>query len=59
VAAAAARARVAVILGTERRVGDALRLSALVVDRGRYRAAQDRSRPAAWRGVRTCRPAVD
>jgi predicted amidohydrolase len=33
VAAAAARARVAVILGTERRVGDALRLSALVVDR--------------------------
>lgn len=33
VASAAARAHVAVILGTERRVGDGLRLSALVVDR--------------------------
>jgi predicted amidohydrolase len=33
VAAAAAKARVAVILGTERRVGDALRITALVVDR--------------------------
>ncbi len=33
VAAAAARARVAVILGTERRVGDGLRITALVVDR--------------------------
>jgi predicted amidohydrolase len=33
VAAAAASARVAVILGTERRVGDELRITALVVDR--------------------------
>lgn len=33
VAAAAARARVAVILGTERKVGDGLRITALVLDR--------------------------
>jgi hypothetical protein len=32
VAAAARRARVAVVLGTERRVSDALRITAMVVD---------------------------
>jgi predicted amidohydrolase len=43
VAAAAGRARIAVILGTERKVGDALRITALVIDRdGKVAGWQDK-----------------